>query len=202
MWFFNYFAGSYIFASTLTSCYDLFIGYHKHKNRSFSETTTEIIKIIPNVVFNLVFITLPYTLLLEKHIEDKPRNNYGVIFNIVMSYFVTDILFYSTHRLLHLPALYFIHKKHHEYEFPIGIGAMYAHPVDFFFTNLIPFTFPVFFYPPTYIIKLIIIISISTTVIQSHGGYTFLNSGHLDHHRYYKINYGLGPMDRLLGTHR
>ena len=100
MWFFNYFAGSYIFASTLTSCYDLLIGYHKHKHRSFSETTTEIIKIIPNVVFNLVFITLPYTLLLEKHIEDKPRNNYGVMFNIVMSYFVTDILFYSTQTVL------------------------------------------------------------------------------------------------------
>ncbi|XP_066833335.1 fatty acid hydroxylase domain-containing protein 2 isoform X3 [Anser cygnoides] len=42
-----------------------------------------------------------------------------------------EILFYYSHRLVHLPLLYkHIHKKHHEWTAPIGVVSIYAHPLE------------------------------------------------------------------------
>ena len=80
--------------------------------------------------------------------------------------------------------------------------ALYGHPVDYFVVNLFPFTSPIFvLYPPDWIIKIIIVLAVTMTTLQSHGGYTFLDDAHLKHHRYYKVNYGLGVFDRVFGTH-
>jgi sterol desaturase/sphingolipid hydroxylase (fatty acid hydroxylase superfamily) len=203
MWFFNYFVGSYFTASTITTCYDLCIGSYKHKERTVDETIKQIKKILPNVIFNLTAITLPYSIVLERYLETKPRNDYSFMVNFILVYLCADVLFYTAHRIFHHHKLYFLHKKHHDYEYPIGLGAMYAHPLDYFLVNLIPYTTPaVVILPPDSTIKIMIIFAIFLTVVQSHGGYTFLSSGHLKHHRFYKVNYGLGPMDRLMGTYR
>lgn len=42
-------------------------------------------------------------------------------------------------RLLHHPRLYkYIHKRHHEWTSPIAITAVYCHPVEHIFSNLLP----------------------------------------------------------------
>ncbi len=42
-------------------------------------------------------------------------------------------------RFLHHPRLYkHIHKKHHEWTAPIGIVALYSHPIEHVFSNLVP----------------------------------------------------------------
>ena len=50
-----------------------------------------------------------------------------------------DLGFYWMHRLLHHPSLYpHIHKIHHEWYDVIVINSEYAHPVEFFISNLFP----------------------------------------------------------------
>jgi sterol desaturase/sphingolipid hydroxylase (fatty acid hydroxylase superfamily) len=52
---------------------------------------------------------------------------------------VEDFFFYWGHRILHLKSLYpYIHKLHHEYNYPISISAENAHWVEFIIANLIP----------------------------------------------------------------
>ena len=53
---------------------------------------------------------------------------------------VEDILFTISHRTIHIPFLYrHIHRKHHEHKITIGLASTYAHPVEFFFGNVLPF---------------------------------------------------------------
>ena len=50
-----------------------------------------------------------------------------------------DFGFYWLHRLFHCSYLYkTIHKQHHYYNPTIGIAATYAHPIEFFFVDLVP----------------------------------------------------------------
>ncbi|XP_074694740.1 fatty acid hydroxylase domain-containing protein 2 isoform X1 [Strix aluco] len=52
---------------------------------------------------------------------------------------IEEILFYYTHRFVHLPLLYkHIHKKHHEWTAPIGVVSIYAHPVEHILSNTLP----------------------------------------------------------------
>ena len=48
---------------------------------------------------------------------------------------------FQAHRALHHPWIYaYIHKRHHEYKSVISIASEYAHPIEFIFSNAIPFT--------------------------------------------------------------
>ena len=52
---------------------------------------------------------------------------------------IDDTLFYWIHRLFHIPFFYkLFHKKHHEYNNTVGIAAIYAHPIEYLFGNLLP----------------------------------------------------------------
>jgi sterol desaturase/sphingolipid hydroxylase (fatty acid hydroxylase superfamily) len=54
-------------------------------------------------------------------------------------WFLNEIIIYCVHRMMHLPLFYrLFHKKHHEYIGTIGFAAEYVHPVDSFFSHLLP----------------------------------------------------------------
>ena len=202
MWFFNYFASSFIISSGLSFIYDICTNSYKNFERNKEEVVACAKKMIPIVSVNLFGVTLPYSLFIENVIEDVERNDYGFFLNLIITYLIADFMTYWFHRLIHHPKLYFLHKMHHEYTYPIAMEALYGHPVDYFVVNLFPFTSPIFvLYPPDWIIKIIIVLAVTMTTLQSHGGYTFLDDAHLKHHRYYKVNYGLGVFDRVFGTH-
>lgn len=47
-----------------------------------------------------------------------------------------EVVSFCAHWALHLPALYPIHKRHHEYNTTISITATYAHPIEYLFANV------------------------------------------------------------------
>ena len=201
MWIFNYFLGSYILSSSITICYDLVTNLYKNIERKKDHVINCLIFILPNISVNIFFVAYPYLTYLEKSIKDKERNQLPWHINFALLFLLADICFYIFHILLHRKEFYFLHSKHHEFMYPIGAASIYAHPVDFFLTNLLPFSIPVIIILPNdEIIKNILILGIFNTVIQSHGGYTVTFQGHLNHHKYPKTNFGLGIVDRVMGT--
>lgn len=142
--------------------------------------------------------------IIDNHLSQKEHlNNNYFITNFLLWLIVTDFWFYFFHRLFHTKSLYKYHRVHHDYSYTFGMGAIYAHPLDFIATNLFPVSFPIFYFNiPYYHTTIITIFSTCYTIIISHGGYKInASKGHLIHHVKRKYNYGLLIFDRLLGTH-
>jgi sterol desaturase/sphingolipid hydroxylase (fatty acid hydroxylase superfamily) len=52
---------------------------------------------------------------------------------------IDELLFYYIHRLMHVKYLYkYIHKMHHEFRSPVGLAAIYCHPLEMLLANVIP----------------------------------------------------------------
>lgn len=58
--------------------------------------------------------------------------------DFAVALFWNDTLFYWSHRALHHPTLYWIHKKHHEYNQPVAQASEWAHPIEEVLCNVIP----------------------------------------------------------------
>ena len=202
MWFYTYFFGSFVGSSLATLCYDLFINRNKLYKREKNETLECVKNIAPNIAFNLIAITAPYSYFLESYIDDKERYDYGLVINFLLYFISADFFNYFVHLAFHkIVYLKYFHLQHHEFIYPIGMSALYGHPIDYFFVNLLPFTAPIYIlYPPDYVIKIVLTIALANTVILAHGSYAYLTSHHLLHHKYFNGNYGLGLMDKIMGT--
>ncbi|XP_074460559.1 fatty acid hydroxylase domain-containing protein 2 [Larus michahellis] len=119
---------------------------------------------------------------------------------------IEEILFYYTHRLVHLPLLYkHIHKKHHEWTAPIGVVSIYAHPAEHMLSNTLPvLTGPMIM--GSHIVSITAWLSLALVITSiSHCGYhlPFLPSPefHDFHHLKFNQCYGvLGVLDYLHGT--
>jgi len=125
---------------------------------------------------------------------------------IVGCLLVLDIWFYFTHLLFHKSTWLYktVHKMHHKWTAPCSMTAIYAHPIEFIFSNVLgievglkltnahPYTAYAFY---SYVL-------ISTC--WDHSGYRFVWFGENDHdmhHEFFQYNYGAsGLMDHLCGT--
>lgn len=200
MWIFKYFFTTFSICSVFTTGYDMFINKQKHYERTREETWNVIKYIAPNVAFNII-CTIPYFEMAEIYIENKERNNYGLFMNSIFTFFIADFFTYIFHRLAHLQIFYKYHKQHHEFKYPIGMAALYADSLDFMLVNVVPFSAPIFLIHPDDIsIAFLTCTFVAITMIQAHGCYKFLDDAHLNHHIYYKVNYGLGFFDIIFGT--
>lgn len=73
-------------------------------------------------------------------VDDFP-STFTIVWQLAFCVLVEDFLFYWSHRFLHIPFLFkHIHKIHHKHHSPIGIASECAHPVEFYFGNMLPFT--------------------------------------------------------------
>jgi sterol desaturase/sphingolipid hydroxylase (fatty acid hydroxylase superfamily) len=113
-------------------------------------TTSEVWQCIKTVLINQYLVATPLDLflaLLAAKFGQSPALRVSPILpsvreiarDFVISVIVREILFYYSHRLGHVPALYKrIHKMHHKFTAPIAPSAEYAHPVEHLVANVIP----------------------------------------------------------------
>ncbi len=193
---------SYTISSLL--CYVIDVAFPEFRvNKLTSEQINkEYKKMLPLCVLNTGIGYSSLCLIENKLIDNDYENNNLFIVNFMLWLVVTDFLFYFLHKLFHLKTLYRFHAIHHEYSYTFGMGAIYAHPLDFLATNIFPVSFPiVIFNIPSNHGNLISLFATIYTVVISHGSFKLVSGrGHLIHHVKRKYNYGLFLFDRLLKT--
>jgi hypothetical protein len=194
---------SYILSSGLCFFVDIFLPKYRVNYCTQDKVVAEYKNMLPLCALNsgLGYIYLD---LMEYYFTDKENyNDNNLIENFLLWSVLTDFVFYLTHRIFHLKRLYYFHSIHHEYNYTFGMGAIYAHPLDFLITNLVSVSLPILIFKiPYYHSCFITIFATCYTTIISHGGYdNSLGEGHLIHHVKRTHNYGLFIFDRLLGTH-
>lgn len=76
-------------------------------------------------------------------IQNKMDFNYPsevqLLASILFCCLMEDLCFYFSHSTLHKPFFYSrIHKYHHEHKVPTTFACIHAHPIEFYFGNVVP----------------------------------------------------------------
>lgn len=111
-----------------------------------------------------------------------------ITFDILILIICEEIGFYYVHRVLHHRLFYQrFHKVHHEWRNPIAMAAIYCHPVEHVFCNLLPI-FGGFLLLGSHVVTCWLwIASVYFVVLNDHSGYHFpfllSSEAHDYHHR-------------------
>ncbi|RWS26879.1 hypothetical protein B4U80_10487 [Leptotrombidium deliense] len=187
--------------------------YKIQDNTIYPIPVEKFVKVVKQVLINQIFVGIPFAYFGYK--MGKLRGlEWGaklptfqwVLFELSVCILVEEVFFYYSHRLLHHPRIYkYIHKRHHEWTAPIAITAVYCHPVEHMFSNLLPvFLGPFILGAHTATSWLWFTIAMLST-LNAHSGYhlPFFPSpeAHDFHHLKFTQNFGiLGVLDRFHGT--
>ena len=161
-------------------------------------------KCLPCVMINTLFyVILPSFLLgIYEFYYTIPFSILACIFDIVAATILTEIFFYTIHRMLHIPYFYKrYHKQHHQIIAPIGLSAAYMSLVDFYVGNILPIFLPLIILN-AHIITIRIWITMITinTVVFAHSGFGIADF-HDKHHSSFNKNYGTSFfMDKIFRT--
>ncbi|KAJ6224294.1 hypothetical protein RDWZM_002839 [Blomia tropicalis] len=169
-------------------------------------------KLLNQIVFNQIFhVILAYGLLLIKYkyfpIQRKVPTLTWFLFEFVMFNLIREVTFYYSHRALHHSSVYkYIHKRHHEWQSPIALAAVYSHPIEHVLSNIFPIILgPILMHSHNLSGYIWMAYSIWETLI-AHCGYHFPGSPispvfHDYHHLKFTCNFGVyGLLDKLHGT--
>ncbi|GIY08489.1 fatty acid hydroxylase domain-containing protein 2 [Caerostris darwini] len=187
--------------------------YKIQDTSSYPVSFRQVLRVVIHVLINQVVVSIPfyvfcYQLMAWRGFDSGStlptlqRTLLELVFCILME----EIGFYYSHRFLHHPLLYkHIHKRHHEWTSPIAITAIYAHPIEHIFSNLLPpFLGP--FLLGSHVVTYWLWFSIALlSTLNAHSGFHFplfpSPEAHDFHHLKFNQNYGvLGILDQLHGT--
>ncbi|GFY76462.1 fatty acid hydroxylase domain-containing protein 2 [Trichonephila inaurata madagascariensis] len=170
-------------------------------------------EVATQVLFNQTFVAIPvicFCYILKSYMGyDRgirlPKIHIFV-FHFIAQILAEEVFFYYSHRILHHPRLYKrFHKKHHEWISPVGVSAIYCHPVEHVLSNVFP-TFLGSVIVGSHVVSLYVWLIFATAYgVIVHSGYhlpfTPTPEFHHFHHLKFNQNFGVaGILDWLHGT--
>jgi len=187
-------------------------------------------KVIGNLAANLLLIAVPMFVWFSWHSAtsgpyrtdampylgityDGPLPTYRSRFlSTAFCLFVNETLFFYSHWAMHTKHLYArFHKQHHEFTAPIALTAVYAHPVEFIVSDLLPFAVGWAGLKSHVFFVWMFLAGAILGTMSHHSGYRWPWLWSFDgqpefhdfHHEKFKTNYGnVGIYDMLHGTDR
>lgn len=196
----------------LTGHPSFLLKYKIQDNAPYPVESGRVFRVIMQVLFNQIVVGIPFAVMGFYFIK---RRGYScgelptfqwVLLELSVFILLEEVGFYYSHRMLHHPLVYkYIHKKHHEWTSPIAITAIYCHPVEHIFSNILPIYFgPLMMGSHAATSWLWFSLAILST-LNAHSGYHYpffpSPEAHDFHHLKFNQNYGvLGVLDRLHGT--
>lgn len=179
---------------------------HKLLNKRNERANPSVTKIMKAIVLSFLnqLLTIPVLIWFMSHINVENLSTIRTLPLMIIYVLATDIWFYFTHRMLHNRFLFkYIHYIHHEWEYPIAVRAMYAHPLEHIIGNVASVMIGPFLFPSSiYVICAWTIVSTVNSVL-THSGtkIPFIDVDKHDlHHRYMIYNYGTFVSDTIFGT--
>lgn len=200
--------------------------YQKSKMYSYagSDYNPPLKKTVALVLFNQLFVFLPGLWLMQRfftntallpwstgiRVDRELPTLISMLVTFSWAVFLEEILFYSSHWLMHVGFFYRnFHKVHHSYRAPHAIASLYAHPVEAVLANLVAMNLPLFVCN-FHLLTFYIAISLGwMSSLVGHCGYDvpilslFIpkHDFHDLHHEKFNGNYGTaGWLDLLLKT--
>lgn len=156
---------------------------------------------------NQFLVGLPTLYLLRDSIESSvvytETNSYLYqILKLILLVNFANLFFYWTHRLLHVSFMFrYVHAQHHEFTEPIGVSAMYAHPLEHLISNTLSFILPFVYIGASYRAMLALLSFASFITVLYHTPSFLFFEDHLIHHKRFKTNFGFGRyLDNWFGT--
>ena len=127
---------------------------------------------------------------------------------IMLQLMVLNVCFGLFHYLCHKNKWLFanIHYKHHELDTAHGAGAIYCHPIEQIFVNLLPVFLALIFTRNEFYWSCLFVIYVSYETVMGHTPFERKKSSrHNLHHSFYTVNFGNFPylLDKyVFGTYR